>query len=79
MKKLNATLSLITFVLASLTFSQATLAQQPPDRRAGQLDHLFDRIEDVTFRSSTCKSRNTGTGSLDISKVPYSQGQFKAR
>ncbi len=46
MKKLNAILSLIALVLASLTFSKTTLAQQPPDNVQGNWTIYSTRIQD---------------------------------
>ncbi len=46
MKKLNATLSLVALVLASLTFSKTTLAQQPPDNVQGNWTIYSTRIQD---------------------------------
>ena len=46
MKKLNATLSLVALVLASLTFSTTTLAQQPPDNVQGNWTIYSTNIED---------------------------------
>ena len=46
MKKLNATLSLVALVLASLTFSRTTLAQQPPDNVQGNWTIYSTNIED---------------------------------
>ena len=46
MKKLNATLSLMTFVLASLTFGRTTFAQQPPANVQGNWTIYSTRIDD---------------------------------
>ena len=46
MKKLNATLSLIAIVLASLTFGRTTLAQQPPDNVQGNWTIYSTSIND---------------------------------
>ena len=46
MKKLNATLSLVAFVLASLAFGRTTLAQQAPDYVAGNWTIYSTNIED---------------------------------
>jgi Protein of unknown function (DUF3300) len=46
MKKLNATLSLVALVLASLTFGRFTLAQQPPDNVQGNWTIYSTNIQD---------------------------------
>jgi hypothetical protein len=46
MKNLNATLSLVALVLASLIFGSTTLAQQPPDNVQGNWTIYSTRIQD---------------------------------